>query len=319
MFAASIWGLLPVAAIQIVLLMALGCLIDSERRLIGKPPTPRSRKWIRLVLAAPVLWLLAWGLQVLTFQHQGLETPEVQPGAFGLQARFYYHCCLLTLIALATIIDFDCLVIPDAITATGSLIALGVATAIGDVQLVHLWVDWTVAIPGLRGPTIPDWYSTWPRLHGLSCSLAGLLAGGGLTAIVRWGAGRVFGQQAMGFGDVTFMAMIGAFLGWQAIVLSFLAAPVVGLVFVLPLRWLLNIPYVPYGPFLGTGAIVVLFNWAWLWRLTRELFSDPVALLILGGVAAIAFVVLTGGIVLYRRIPTRRASSPAKPESASES
>lgn len=318
MFAASVMGLMPVAAIQVVLLLALGRLIDSERRLIGKPPTSLSRKWMRLVLAAPVLWLLAWGLQLLTFRHQGLETPEVQPGAFGLQARFYYQCCLLTLIALATIVDFDCLVIPDAITVPGSLIALGVAAAIGDVQLVHLWVDWTVAIPGLRGPTIPDWYSTLPRLHGLSFSLAGLMAGGGLTAIVRWGAGRVFGQQAMGFGDVTFMAMIGAFLGWQAIVLSFLAAPVVGLFFVLPLRWLLNLPYVPYGPFLGAGAIVVLFNWAWLWRLTRELFSDPIALVILGGVAAIAFVVLTGGIVLYRRIPTRRANSPAKAESLNE-
>ncbi|HBT77685.1 MAG TPA: hypothetical protein DEB39_12360, partial [Planctomycetaceae bacterium] len=51
------------------------------------------------------------------------------------------------------------------------------------------------------------------RAHALFTALIGTAVGGGLVWSVRLIAGRVLRREAMGFGDVTFMAMIGAFLG----------------------------------------------------------------------------------------------------------
>ena len=55
-----------------------------------------------------------------------------------------------------------------------------------------------------------DWIKESHHLHGLAWSLAGLAAGAGITWLVREISSRVLGQEALGAGDVTLMAMIGA-------------------------------------------------------------------------------------------------------------
>jgi prepilin signal peptidase PulO-like enzyme (type II secretory pathway) len=73
------------------------------------------------------------------------------------------------------------------------------------------------------------WY--WaPAAHwaGLLTALVGMAAGGGLIWAVRIIGSMVLEQEAMGFGDVTLMAMIGTFVGWQNCPLIFFLAPFVG-------------------------------------------------------------------------------------------
>ena len=195
--------------------------------------------------------------------------------------------------------------IPDLITFPGMLVGVAGAAIIGEVQICHLWVDWTVAIPQLRGPYIPPWYDAYRFWHGLAWSLAGLATGAALTGIARLISSRVLGQEAMGTGDITLMAMIGSFLGWQAVTLVFLLAPVAGLTVGVLVRIVSGKTYLPYGPWLSIAAVMVLFNWGRLWEQTRMIFSDWLSVAALGGIGTLGFVLLLGIVRLFKSIPTR--------------
>ena len=78
---------------------------------------------------------------------------------------------------------------------------------------------------GLSAVVIGTWLAGATRWESLLSALVGLAFAGGLIWSVRIIAGRALGVEAMGFGDVTLMAMIGTFLGWQAAFLVFFLAP----------------------------------------------------------------------------------------------
>jgi leader peptidase (prepilin peptidase)/N-methyltransferase len=70
-------------------------------------------------------------------------------------------------------------------------------------------------------------------------------------------------REAMGFGDVKFMAAIGAFLGWRATVFSLLVSSMIGAlvgVILIVLRrrdWSAKIPY---GPYIALAALAWIFG-----------------------------------------------------------
>ena len=80
-------------------------------------------------------------------------------------------------------------------------------------------------------------------------------------------------QEAMGLGDVKFMAAIGAFLGWQATLFSLMVSSIigamVGLTFIL-LRKQEWSSRLPYGPYIALASVIWVlgghnfFNWLWL-------------------------------------------------------
>ena len=63
---------------------------------------------------------------------------------------------------------------------------------------------------------------------GLVDALIGAVAGGGILWLIGEAYYRYSGQEGMGGGDVKMLAMIGAFLGWQAVILTLVLSSVVG-------------------------------------------------------------------------------------------
>jgi len=103
----------------------------------------------------------------------------------------------------------------------------------------------------------------------LVTSLMGLAGSGGLIWLVRIIGTAALRREAMGFGDVTLMAMIGTFLGWQPCLMIFFMAPFAGLAIGLA-QWMFHRrTEIPYGPFLCLASVVMIVCWASLWNWAR--------------------------------------------------
>lgn len=96
---------------------------------------------------------------------------------------------------------------------------------------------------------------------GLSTALAGLAVGGGMIWAIRLIGKLALGREAMGFGDVTLMAMIGAVIGWQASIAAFFLSPIVAIVFVLGRFLVTRDGSTPYGPYLCAGTMLTIAFW----------------------------------------------------------
>lgn len=104
------------------------------------------------------------------------------------------------------------------------------------------------------------------RWQYLLSSLMGLAFAGGLTWAVRVVATYALKKQALGFGDVTLMAMIGTYVGWQPSLLIFFVAPVMAVLIVLTQYLITGENAAPYGPYLCAGTVATLVGWNYLWH-----------------------------------------------------
>jgi leader peptidase (prepilin peptidase)/N-methyltransferase len=199
------------------------------------------------------LFLGAFVLASLSIPPDGFWRP-ISPFQVLVAAN---HCLFFALLVAATFIDYDLMIIPREITVTGVVVGIGLGTL----------------IPQIR----PAPVTATSHLQGFWIGLLGLVVGAGLTLGVRQTASLVFRREAMGLGDVDLMAMIGAFMGWHAAVLTFFLAPFFGLAH--PVWKLLVLlknrvtggqlsrfdRELPFGPYLSMAATTLLFVWPWLW------------------------------------------------------
>lgn len=96
-------------------------------------------------------------------------------------------------------------------------------------------------------------------------AFVGLGFAGLMVWLIRIVGGYALGQEAMGFGDVTLMAMIGAFLGWQPALLIFAFAPFAGLIVTVANYLATRENELAFGPYLCVSAVGVLFFWHPVW------------------------------------------------------
>lgn len=108
------------------------------------------------------------------------------------------------------------------------------------------------------------WFDFPPPQMALSFADAvlGAVMGSGLLWVVAEGYFRLRGREGMGLGDVKMMAAVGAFLGIKRTLMTILAGSLLGSVIGICLIALTKKGRdyeLPFGTFLGAGALLVLF------------------------------------------------------------
>ncbi|MEM8667453.1 MAG: prepilin peptidase [Planctomycetota bacterium] len=116
---------------------------------------------------------------------------------------------------------------------------------------------WLVGIVGVWRV----WNLGGANWQGLFTALIGLAVGGGVIWAIRIVATWALGMEAMGFGDVTLMAMIGAFIGWQASLIAFFFSPFAAIVIVVVRFVITRDTYTPFGPYLCAGTMLTIVFW----------------------------------------------------------
>jgi leader peptidase (prepilin peptidase)/N-methyltransferase len=131
---------------------------------------------------------------------------------------------------------------------------------------------------GLLSAMIAVFIGDGTLFAGPQDALVGACAGAGAIAIVGWLGEVALKKEAMGFGDVTLMAMVGAALGPNyALLTVFIGAALGAVTFVLivyPIGLLrarraekeFEPPLVPFGVFLAPAALLTLLWGSDLWR-----------------------------------------------------
>jgi leader peptidase (prepilin peptidase)/N-methyltransferase len=149
---------------------------------------------------------------------------------FGLSLSFLFYFSFVSALIVITVIDLHHQIIPDVISLPG--IGVGLLASL--------------IIPQIN-----------PR-----DSLIGILSGGGSLFIVATLYQWLFKREGMGGGDIKLLAMIGAFLGWKAVILTILSGSLIGSITGIIIMVLKGKDFkyaIPFGPFLSLGAVIALF------------------------------------------------------------
>jgi len=139
------------------------------------------------------------------------------------------------------------------------LIFLAGLIVISFIDLDHQIIPNVITLPGIPLGLLTGFLFRDPPLLD---RLIGTLAGAGFLYLVLFYGGVLYGQEAMGEGDLNLIAMVGAFLGWKAVIVTILVGCLVGSVLglsLIALRRLGRRQHIPFGPFLSLGAVVALF------------------------------------------------------------
>jgi leader peptidase (prepilin peptidase)/N-methyltransferase len=167
------------------------------------------------------------------------------------------YLTLISALVAASVIDLRHRLIPDAISLYGT-----------GLMVLVVFACPAVLPPSLA--TLPIGEPGGGRSAALIGSLAGAACGSGAILFVAWFGRWLFAKEAMGMGDVKLMALLGAALGWRgvlfALFLACLGGAALGLLLIAG-TWLIKRlrgdrrpvdHYLPFGPYLAAGALLML-------------------------------------------------------------
>ena len=173
----------------------------------------------------------------------------------GLSAALPFDLVFVSALVSLVFIDAQHMILPNVITYPGIVFA----------------VVARIAIPYLTGT--PHFDDVPPLMHGtlagmpigvvsLVGALIGALIGGGSLWLMGWTWEKLRGIEAMGLGDVKMMFMVGAYLGWRLTILTIfvgvLTGSVIGIMLMARKRERNMQMLLPFGVFLGLGAVAAL-------------------------------------------------------------
>jgi leader peptidase (prepilin peptidase)/N-methyltransferase len=171
--------------------------------------------------------------------------------AFGLTAEALKWAVFAALLIVLTITDLRERILPDKVNFVG--LGLGLL-----LSLFTRPTDGTA-------PWLGNHIFAYPPPDAV-LSFADALIGAGVASGLLWlvaeGYFRARGREGMGLGDVKMMAMAGAFLGLQRALLTILLGSLLGSVIgvaVIAIGRKGRDFELPFGTFLGAGAILVVF------------------------------------------------------------
>ncbi len=136
---------------------------------------------------------------------------------FGFSVEWGIFLLFSAALITLAFIDLDHRILPFAITVNGIWIGIVVNVALARPSFFVSNLLNYVGYSGIQ-----------PRWISLLASLVGAIVCAGFLWLVAELVSRVLKKEAMGFGDVVIMAMIGAFLGMPLALLTILFASVLG-------------------------------------------------------------------------------------------
>lgn len=157
------------------------------------------------------------------------------------------HALIASVLLSLSIIDYDYRILPDVLTKPSIVIAPVLVFLVPELMPPSFWQPFAG-----NG----EWA---PNLN----AFANGVVGAGAAMATLWGIGwlgsKAFRKPAMGLGDVKLIAGMGGILGFWfllVIVVASFAGSIIGIL-VMAIR---KDRYVPFGPFLAFGMMVVMFR-----------------------------------------------------------
>lgn len=232
---------------------------------------------------------------------------------------FTHHAALFSFLMVASVCDLDGREIPFRLTFTGTIVGL-----VGSVFLPWPW-PWDPPIdahpPAIlniawqwQNPPIKEGIYPWPFWGPLPafCGDGGNWQTGLLTGVIGALVGTFFvrgvafvfskglGKEALGLGDADLMMMVGAFLGWQIVVVGFFVSVIPGLFIGLFQIIFRGDNSLPFGPSLAAGVIIAYEGWPWIGPYLQPILFWGSFLAILA-VAAALFMLLSSLLIRVMR------------------